>query len=130
MPVRPSPHPTEAELEILQVLWDRGPSTVRQVHETLQANRKTRLTTTLKLIQMMVEKGQLIRSDERPAIFRPSVPQERTRAGLLEDLAQKAFGGSMQKLLVHAMKDADLSDEELSQLQKLIGKAKDNKGTR
>lgn len=130
MPRRSSPHPTEAELEILRVLWDLAPCTVRQVHEALQGQRKTGMTTTLKMLQVMEEKGFVVRTDDRPTQFSPALPKEQTRAGLLEDLAQKAFGGSMRKLLVHAVQDVDLSDEELAELRKLIDKAKRDKGTR
>ncbi len=128
MPKRPSLYPTEAELEILQVLWEKGPSTVRQVHDALQGPRKTGLTTTLKLLQVMEEKGFVVRSDERPAKFRPAAPQEQTQAGLLEDLVQKAFDGSMRKLLVRAVQDGALSGKELAELRGLIDQVKPRKG--
>ncbi len=121
MPVRPSSHPTEAELEILNVLWRRGPSTVREVHEVLQADRTTGLTTTLKLLQVMTEKGLVTRGDEpRPHRYTPASPEEKTQAGLLGDLAQRAFEGSLRKLLIRAVEDGGLGSDELEELQALI----------
>ena len=121
MPTRPSPHPTEAELEALTVLWRRGPSTVRQVHEALQADRKTSLTTTLKILQVMTEKGLIVRGDEtRPHQYRPTKPEKKTQLGLLRELAQQAFDGSVSKLLVRAVQDGGLSASELAQVRKLI----------
>ena len=120
MPVRPSAHPTEAELEILAVLWRRGPSTVRDVHDILQGDRDTSLTTTLKLLQVMTEKGLTKRSADRPQLFTASGPAEKTQAGLLKELVRKAFGGSVRKLMIRAVEDGDLGVEELKEIQKLI----------
>ena len=121
MPRRSSPHPTEAELEVLAVLWQRGPSTVREVHETLQADRQTSMTTTLKILQVMTEKGFTVRDEERrPHRYSPSAPAEKTQAGLLADLVQRAFGGSVQKLLVRAVEAGGLTSDELREVRKLI----------
>ena len=132
MPRRSSPHPTEAELEILNVLWREGPSTVRQVHETLQADRQTSLTTTLKLLQVMTEKRLAARDGEaRPHRYSAAKPEKKTQAGLLNELARRAFGGSMRKLLVRAVEEGDLSAEELSDIRELIDRArKDQRGGR
>jgi len=132
MPRRSSPHPTEAELEILSVLWRSGPSTVREVHETLQADRQTSLTTTLKLLQVMTEKGRVTRDEEaRPHRYSAAKPEKRTQAGLLDELARRAFGGSMRKLLVRAVEEGDLSAEELGDIRKLIDRARrDQRGDR
>ena len=120
MPIRPSQHPTEAELEILNVRWRSGASTVRQVHEALQADRDTGMTTTLKMMQVMTEKGLLQRDDARPHRYEAASPEEETQAGLLEDLMQKAFDGSMQKLLIRAVERGKLSRDELEEMQRLI----------
>ena len=121
MPRRASPHPTEAELEVLNVLWQRGPSTVREVHETLQADRQTSMTTTLKILQVMTEKGVTVRDEQRrPHRYSPSAPAEKTQAGLLDDLVQRAFGGSVRKLLVRAVEAGDLTSDELREVRKLI----------
>ena len=120
MPSKNSAHPTAAELEILSILWRRGPGTVRDVHEIVQANRDTGMTTTLKILQLMVEKGLAKRSDSRPQIYSAARPQATTQAGLLKELVRKAFDGSVRKLMVRAVEDGGLSGDELKEIQKLI----------
>lgn len=120
MPRRTSEHPTEAELEILNVLWRKGPSTVRQVHEILQGPRQTTMTTTLKLLQMMTEKGITTRNDTRPHLYAAAVREEKTQAGLLIDLVQKAFSGSVGQLVMRAVEEGDLSADEMRQIRKLM----------
>ena len=127
MPRRASPHPTEAELEILAVLWQCGPSTVREVHETLQADRQTSLTTTLKLLQVMTDKGLTVCDDDRPHRYSAAKPEEATQAGLLDDLVQKAFGGSVSKLLIRAVEDGGLDGRELREIQKSIDNIREGK---
>src|SRR3982751_3398779 len=112
MPRRTSDLPTESELEVLAVLWRVGPATVRTVHELLQCDgRETSLTTTLKTMQIMVEKQFLNCNDQRPALYAAASPAERTQAGLLQRLAQRAFAGSVGKLLVRAVQESDLSSQ-------------------
>ncbi len=120
MPRRSSAHPTEAELEVLSVLWRQGPATVRQVHQALQADRRTGLTTTLKMLQVMTQKGLVDCDDKRPHTYSPAVPQKQTQAGLVRDLARKAFDGSVGKLLVRAVEETELSGRELHEIQTLI----------
>ncbi len=121
MPRRISDLPAESELEVLSVLWREGPSTVRRVHELLQADgRDTSLTTTLKTMQIMVEKGFLTCGDKRPAVYAAASPAERTQTGLVKRLAQKAFEGSVGKLLVRAVQEGDLSEAELREIRKVI----------
>ncbi len=127
MPTRPSPHPTEAELEALAVLWRRGPSTVRQVHEALQADRKTGLTTTLKTLQVMTAKGSVVRSDERPHRYTPAKPEEKTQVGLLKDLVHRAFDGSVQKMLIRAVEAGEMTEKELSEIRGVIDKLRKQK---
>ena len=128
MPRRASSRPTEAELEILNVLWEHGPSTVRHVHQVLQADRQTSLTTTLKLLQVMATKGLVIRDDRGyPQRFRPAAPQRETQSKLLDDLIQRAFGGSAQKLLVRAVRDKKLSAHELREIRDLIDRRRKGK---
>ena len=126
MPKRPSPHPTEAELEVLAVLWDRGPSTVREVHDVVLQHRETSLTTTLKTLQVMTQKGLVIRGDERPQKFASAVPEETTQAGMLRDLMDKAFGGSARKLVVQLV-DGGVTPEELDDMERLIRAARKQK---
>jgi BlaI family transcriptional regulator, penicillinase repressor len=120
MAARASIHPTEAELEILNVLWRRGPSTVREVHAVLQGDRETSLTTTLKMLQVMTEKGLTTRSDSRPQVYSAARAAEKTQAGLLKELIRKAFDGSARKLMVRALEEGGLSESELKEIQKLI----------
>ena len=121
MPIRASSRPTEAELEVLDVLWRLGSSTVRQVHETLQADRQTSMTTTLKILQVMLEKRLVMREDaRRPHRYSPTLPQRQTQLQLLDDLIQRAFGGSARKLLIRAIRDRKLPADELREIRKLI----------
>src|SRR5262247_323445 len=96
--------PTEAELEILHVLWDRGPSTVREVHQALDAGKPTGYTTTLKLLQIMAEKN-LVRRDERPRahIYQARVPRDRTQSQVVRNLVDRVFGGSAASLVMQAL---------------------------
>src|SRR4051812_1638811 len=119
--------PTTAELAILRALWDLGPSTVRQVHERLQSNRahssrKTQAyTTTLKFLQIMIEKKLVIRDErDRSHIYRPAVSEGQTQRRLLRDLLDRAFGGSMHKLVMHALSAKPATRAELEEIRKLI----------
>ena len=120
MPARTSVHPTDAELEILSILWRRGPSTVREVHEILQADRDTGMTTTLKILQVMTGKGLTKRTDSRPQVYSAAKAEEKTQSGLLRELVRSAFDGSVRKLMVRAMEEESLSGGELKEIQKLI----------
>jgi predicted transcriptional regulator len=118
---RTPPRPTEAELEILRVLWERGPSTVRHVHEALAAARATGYTTTLKLMQIMADKGLVTRNESsRTHIYTPRVSQESTQRQLVTDLVDRAFGGSAADLVLRALSSHTTSDEELREIRKLI----------
>src|SRR3954468_14812098 len=115
------PRPTDAELEILTVLWSRGPSTVRDVHDTISARRPAQYTTVLKLLQIMAEKG-LVRRDEkqRAHIYQAAQPREVTQRQLAGDLLQRAFEGSARNLLLGALSARKASKEELSELHRLL----------
>lgn len=119
------PKPTETELEILRVLWNQGPSTVRQVHRILNSERETEVgySTTLKMFQVMTQKG-LVERDEtiRPQIYSTRVPQEQTQRQLVKDLLKRAFGNSARQLVMHALSAEEASDEELEQLERLLDK--------
>ncbi len=113
--------PTGAELEILNVLWQRGPCTVREVHEALSVDRDTRYTTTLKLMQIMAEKGLALRDEsQRAHLYRPAIPEERTLRGLAADILERAFGGSAEKLLMHALQAGKVSRGEVARIRKLL----------
>jgi len=120
--------PTPVELTILQVLWQRGPSTVREIHDTLREQRQAGLSTTLKMVQVMTEKGLLKKDDSvRPQIFTPSRRQDQTQVQLLDELIQRAFGGSAQKLVLRAVSSKRISTEELAEIKKLINAARKEK---
>ena len=113
--------PTEAELAILRVLWQRGPSTVRTVTDALQAERGTGYTTALKLLQIMTEKGLVVRNDSaRSHVYQASVPAETTQRQLVDDLLDKVFGGSAGQLVVQALSAERASPEELAEIRKLL----------
>ena len=121
------PRPTEAELAILRVLWQRGPSTVREVQEVLNDAKKTGYTTVLKLMQIMLEKGLLERNErQRTHVYRPRVPEERTQRQLVGDLIDRAFSGSAQKLVMQALTAKKVSAEELDQIRSLLDEIQGN----
>ena len=120
MPDEP-PRPTDAELEILTVLWSRGPSTVRDVHEITAKSKPTQYTTVLKLMQIMAEKGLLRRDEERRAhVYEAACPPEWTQKQLAGDLLQRAFNGSAARLLQGALSARKASKTELAELRKLL----------
>ena len=116
--------PTDAELAILHVLWDRGPSTVRQVFESL-SDRETGYTTTLKLMQIMSEKG-LVRRDEtaRTHVYAAAVSRDKTQQHLVRDLLDRAFGGSAASLVMQALSSHPTSAEERREIEQLIAEYK------
>ncbi len=115
------PRPTDAELEILSVLWRLGPSTVREVHEVLSRERATQYTTTLKMMQIMAEKGLLGRDESaRSHVYSACQPRERTQSQLAGHLLERAFGGSARSLLMGALSAKKASREELAELRKLL----------
>ncbi|HMC58952.1 MAG TPA: BlaI/MecI/CopY family transcriptional regulator [Candidatus Solibacter sp.] len=123
MPEKPDtlPRPTDAELEILTVLWSRGPSTVRQVHEATTRRKPAQYTTVLKLLQIMAEKGLVRRNaDLRAHVYEASRPKEWTQRQLAGDLLQRAFGGSAKSLIVGALAARKTTREELAEVRKLL----------
>ncbi|HEX9366469.1 MAG TPA: BlaI/MecI/CopY family transcriptional regulator [Vicinamibacterales bacterium] len=127
----PAPRPTDAELAILRILWDRGPSTVRQVHEILGRERQAAYTTALKLLQIMTEKG-LVERDERDRthIYRPRLSEETTQRQLVRDLVDRAFAGSSSKLVMQALATKRASAEELRDIRKAIDGARNEREVR
>ena len=127
----PAPRPTDAELAILRILWDRGPSTVRQVHDVLALERQAAYTTALKLLQIMTEKG-LVERDERDRthIYRARLSEETTQRQLVRDLLDRAFGGSSSKLVMQALATKRASAEELRDIRKAIDGARHEKEVR
>jgi BlaI family transcriptional regulator, penicillinase repressor len=115
------PRPTDAELAILRVLWERGPSTVRQVHESLSGERAIGYTTVLKLMQIMADKGIVQRDEtDRTHVYAPRRSEQYTQRQLLQDLLDRAFGGSALKLVMQALSTKKASPEELAQIRQLL----------
>lgn len=113
------PRPTESELAILRVLWRTGPCTVRQVVDA--SPQGTGYTTILKFMQIMTDKGLLIRDDSaRTHVFKPAQSEESTQRQLLSDLMDRAFGGSAQKLVLQALSGSKPSREELTELRRML----------
>lgn len=122
------PRPTDAELEILTVLWSRGPATVRTVHETIGERRPAQYTTILKLLQIMDEKG-LVKRDEsqRAHVYRAAHPRDAMRAQLAGDLLRRAFDGSAKSLLVGALSAKRPSKKELAELRQFLDEFEEKK---
>lgn len=113
--------PTDRELAILRVLWGRGPSTVRQVNEAISTDRSTGYTTTLKLMQIMTEKGLVLRDEsDRTHVYRANVAEEKTQRQLVGDLMDRAFGGSARKLVMQALAAKKVSAAELEKIRRLL----------
>lgn len=120
-PSNSPPRPTDAELSILKVLWELGPSTVRQVMERLCMDRPTGYTTVLKLMQIMTEKGLVSRDESRRThVYRAARPQDQTQRQLVGDLLDRAFGGSASNLVMQALSSRRASAEELEEIRKLL----------
>lgn len=115
------PKPTAAETEILTVLWELGPSTVRAVHEVLEAKRETGYTTVLKLLQIMAGKGLVLRDErERTHVYRAAQPREAVQGELVGDLIDRAFDGSAAELVMRALSSARPSKDELDRIRALL----------
>jgi len=118
---RQPPRPTDAELAILRVLWDRGRSTVRDVHDELNRHVATGYTTVLKLLQIMTEKGLVVRDEaQRAHIYEARYSEQKTQRQLLSDLVDRAFGGSSAKLVMQALSGRKANPEELNAIRNLL----------
>jgi len=124
------PRPTDAELDILRVLWDLGPSTVRDVHTTLQRQREIGYTTVLKLMQIMAAKGLVARDETaRAHVYQAKVAQEQTQRQLVGHLLDRAFGGSAAKLMMQALSGRKASSDELAQMLQMLADFEQGKET-
>jgi len=113
--------PTQAELEILQLLWHRGPSTVRDLHEEIRKKNDVGYTTVLKFLQIMLVKGLVTRTDDaRPHIYAAKTSSDESRTNLLRDMIERGFGGSAKELLMHALGTQAVTAEELAEIRKEI----------
>lgn len=114
-------YPTEKELAILKVLWIHGPSTVRQVNDEISKSQKTGYTTTLKLMQIMTDKGLLIRDDSPfKHIYKPAISAEDTETQLVGDMLDRVFSGSAERLVMRALSAKQVSAEELNKIRQIL----------
>ena len=125
----PPPRPTPAELEILRLLWEHGPSTVREVQERMEQQRPTGYTTVLKLLQIMTDK-ELVRRDEsaRAHVYAAGAPEDETQRQLVLDLLDRAFGGSATKLVMHALSARKTSRAELARIREMLDRLEGGRG--
>lgn len=120
---RKIPQPTDGELTILRILWDNGPSTVRAVNDAMNKTKATGYTTTLKLMQIMTEKGLLIRDKSQfKHVYKPAISEEKTQKQLVGDLLERAFSGSAEKLVMRALSAKKVSAKELAEIRKMLKK--------
>ncbi len=120
--------PTAAELAILQLLWERGPLAVREVHDVLSDDKEVVYTTVLKTMQVMTERGFLGRESQgRKHIYRAIVEREGTQDKLLDTFLDKTFGGSASRLVMRALGNYETSKEDISELKALIERLEKNK---
>lgn len=116
-----TPKPTASELEILQVLWERGPSTVREVHDALSTKKPIGYTSVLKLMQIMTAKGTLRRNeDQRAHVYEAVQPAEKTKRQLAMDVLQRVFDGSASDLMMHALAGRKASKEEIEEMRRML----------
>jgi BlaI family penicillinase repressor len=121
MSQEPLQKPTASELEILRVLWARGPSTVREVHEALSEQKELGYTTVLKLLQIMTTKGTVRRNEEQRAhVYEACQPEADTKRQLVGDVLQRVFEGSASELMIHALEGRRTSKKELEELRRLL----------
>ena len=117
--------PTEGELEILQVLWEKEKATVREVHETILQSKEAGYTTTLKLMQIMFEKGLVTRDDSaKTHIYKPNISKEKTQSQFVKKMISNLFGGSSTQLVMQALGSKSPNKEELDEIQKLLDNLK------
>jgi BlaI family transcriptional regulator, penicillinase repressor len=121
MATTPTRKPTSSELEILHVLWERGPSTVREVHEALHSKRPIGYTSVLKLMQIMTAKGTVRRNEEQRAhVYEAVQPEEKTKRELALDVLQRVFDGSASELMMHALSGRKASKDEIEEMRRLL----------
>src|SRR5713226_6807342 len=128
MTKEPLQKPTASELEILRVLWSRGPSTVREVHEELSEKKAMGYTTVLKLLQIMTMKGTVRRNEtQRAHVYEACLPAEQTKRQIAGDMLQRVFEGSASQLMVHALAGSKSSREEVEELRRLLDEYERNR---
>jgi predicted transcriptional regulator len=125
--VSPTQKPTRAELAILRVLWTHGPQTVRQVHEVLAADKPSAYTTTLKLLQIMTDKGLVVRAEQnRQHVYRARQSEQAMQKRLIRDLVDRAFNGSTARLVMQALAAKPASADELREIRRLLAEQEED----
>ncbi len=121
MPRPTSSQPTEVEMQILRILWDLGPSPVREVHRRLEAAKGTNYSTTVKMLSVMLQKG-LVKRDEKaqPHVYRPALSRAKTGKRMLDDLIEKVYDGSAMSLVLQALSSGRATKAELDQIRRLL----------
>lgn len=121
MPRKAATQPTEVELQILNALWEIGPSPIRSIHAALENERDVAFTTTQKMVQVMADKGLLVKDDSvRPMNFAPAMSRDDAQIGLVDDLLQRAFGGSVDQLVMQALRSQGIDGKELKKINELL----------
>jgi len=116
-----SARPTATELDILRILWERGPSTVRDVHEALSAERPIGYTGVLKFLQIMTVKGSVVRNeDQRAHVYEAAEPPEATKRRVAGDLMRKVFAGSASQLVLHALEDRRATPDDIAEIRRML----------
>jgi BlaI family transcriptional regulator, penicillinase repressor len=128
MSEREVPRPTDAELAILRVLWERGSCTVRDVHEMLSSTQATGYTTVLKLMQIMTDKGLVVRDEsQRAHVYQATQSEQKTQRQIVADVVRRAFGGSPAKLVMQALSGRKASAAELNEIRELLDRLEGEK---
>jgi BlaI family transcriptional regulator, penicillinase repressor len=126
---RAAQKPTAAELEILRVLWSRGPSTVREVHDALSGEKAVGYTSVLKFLQIMTVKGLVRRNEsQRAHVYEAGLPAEQTKRQLAGDMLQRVFEGSASQLMMHALAGRKASRQEIEELRRLLDEYERSRG--
>ena len=121
VPRKPTTEPTDVELQILEDLWEHGPSSLGEVHDRLGKARGTGYTTTQRMLNFMAEKGLLERDDSvRPALYQAKASKQKTQLGMVDRLLHRAFGGSVSKLIVQLLSSRKVTRKELDEVKRLI----------
>jgi BlaI family transcriptional regulator, penicillinase repressor len=121
MKQEPTIQPTPSELAILQILWIRGPSTVREIHEVMSESKDLGYTSALKLLQIMTAKGLVTRTeDQRAHVYEAALPAEKTKQQMAADVLQRVFRGSASQLMQHALSGKRSSKKEIDEIRKLL----------
>jgi len=130
MPWESSSQPTDAELQLLRVLWEHGPSPVRVIHEAISRAKETNYSTTVKMLSVMLDKG-LVKRDEavRPHIYRTVKKQETTQKGMLRDLMDRVYGGTPGRMVIQALSSRKASQEELDEIRRLLDQLQEGDGS-